>query len=113
MDVDGVPVSFLRGIKVLYPEVMSLTREPFEMTFRSKDFPSEEESEGEKEPQTGGGEKVDMVLHFFGHYNEPPLPLSLQLGSQGNSNHQYDLAYNPMTGEWAVSSYGAERKSAD
>jgi hypothetical protein len=56
---------------------------------------------------------MEVVLHFMGHYNEPPLALNFQLPEPGSCEY-FKLEYNPCTGtsSWNVTQLSAEQQLA-
>jgi len=50
-----------------------------------------------------GNSNVTLTLHFYGHYNEPPLEFIIPTGE---GQRYIDLHYNPLTGVWTTEDKG-------
>jgi hypothetical protein len=50
--------------------------------------------------------EADIILSFYGHYNEPAV--NLKIGIKPVGTCYYDLFYDPMTGEWNVEEKGSK-----
>jgi hypothetical protein len=87
VDFDGTPVSLFPGVKVCGTR---LEKEPFTYELNGKTH-------------------VDIELFFFGHYNEPMLPLNAVPCSQ-LGKYYVDIRYSPLTGKWIVDSDQATKK---
>jgi len=87
VDFDGTPVSLFPGVKC---NGERLEKEPFVHELKGKSH-------------------VDIQLFFFGHYNEPMLPLNnVPCGQLGKL--YVDIRYSPLTGAWEVDSDQATKK---
>ena len=76
---DGLPVTF---IKSLAAHGHRIEGEPYQIALKG-----------------GDAAELPLRLEFFGHYNEPVLPLAVPLAGAPAATY-FDLAYNPLTGEW-------------
>ncbi|KAL6073944.1 Silent information regulator family protein [Balamuthia mandrillaris] len=99
VDVDGKPASFLSSVQVL--PYGAKIQEPFRISRewqRQMRSPQDKAARGE----------LPLRLHFMGHYNEPHLDITVHPEKPVTT---YDLAYDPMTGQWDVRS-GEEEEGA-
>ena len=77
---DGLPVTFMKSLAV---QNHRLEGEPYQLSLQ------------------GDAKTLPLRLEFFGHYNEPVLPLNVELSSAAlPSTAFFDLLYNPLTGQW-------------
>jgi len=79
LDFDGTPATIFSSVCYGSTE---LNKEPF--IIKSRD-------------------NVVVTLHFYGHYNEPPLQLPI---NRDLTERYYDLHYNPLTGIWTFEDKG-------
>lgn len=89
VDVDGTPMSFLKGVKLVGKRT-GCVKEPFVIAFG-----------GEKEEEM----EVRLLLEFMGHYGEPGLEICHKFGGSGDVGGRrgvYDLSCDPMVGVWDV-----------
>jgi len=96
VDVDGTPVTFIKAVE-LPKKKKSETIEPNLDIFAFKTSKKKK--------------SIDVVLHFYGHYNEPSL--NITLSTKPNSSSTYTLLYNPLTGVWKVVSPESQTESAE
>lgn len=76
---DGLPVTFIKTLAVRDHRIEG---EPYQIALKG-----------------GDAAELPLRLEFFGHYNEPVLPLTVPL-TAAPATTTFDLAYNPLTGEW-------------
>lgn len=84
VDVDGTPVSFLRGVK-LVDNRRALKAEPFAFDLRGD--------------AAEAGYELRMELEFMGHYGEPNLELVHGI-QEDRGSAVYLLEYKPENGVW-------------
>jgi len=83
---ENIPATFVRGIEATVDKsTLRLKEEPFSISF----------------DQNMKGNAIKTKLFFMGHYNEPPLTLSIPTTHE-TASLLYKLFYNPLTGEWKV-----------
>lgn len=87
-DVDGTPVSFLRSVKCTNNR-RHVRSEPFSIGFRG-------------DPEAGM--EVKLELEFMGHYGEPNLEITYNVGEEGGNEAVYSLEYSTVTRKWSISS---------
>eukprot|EP01126_Amoeba_proteus_P040091 TRINITY_DN425_c0_g2_i6.p1 TRINITY_DN425_c0_g2~~TRINITY_DN425_c0_g2_i6.p1 ORF type:complete len:533 (-),score=100.88 TRINITY_DN425_c0_g2_i6:475-2073(-) len=93
LDTDRTPVTFLNAIEHIKPDglVVLYEEEPFHLQVEEKT------------------EEIAIRLHFMGHYNEPPLDITLKIpppsppSSSTPSTLSVCLDYNPCCGKWTFS----------
>jgi hypothetical protein len=83
VDFDGTPASIFSVVCIGPNEI---DKEPFVM-----DIPADSKSQA-------------VTLHFYEHYNEPPITLNLDFGI---GERYVDIHYNPLTGVWNVEDKGS------
>jgi len=90
VDVDGTPVSFVKVIEVLLDGKVARRIEEYNEKFNLKTDVSLK--------------RLDLRLHFLGHYNEVPLDLSYEFkDTESPTNVLFKMKYNPLIGQWKVS----------
>ena len=83
LDVDGSPFTLFK--KIVINKDLELRKEPFIF----------------KKPDKNGPETVEMVLHFMGHYGEPPLKLDLLISELPESKDiVYKFDFSPKENKW-------------
>ncbi len=81
LDVDGSPFTLFK--KIVIGKDLELKKEPFIF----------------KKPQ--GHDSVEMVLHFMGHYGEPPLKLDVLISELPESKDiVYKFEFSPKEKKW-------------
>jgi len=84
IDSDGTPASYIKRLEYsLGGKLQKLKEEPFQI---------------EVAPNTS---KLDLKIHFMGHYLEPPLDIHHQIGLT-DSKSNFVLEYSPLIGQWTV-----------
>jgi mono-ADP-ribosyltransferase sirtuin 6 len=84
VDNDGIPVSYLMSVK-LENSRRVIRAEPFSFTFRET---------------LEVGAKLEFVLEFMGHYNEPNIVVGFRVPEDDGVETVLDMHYDPSTGEW-------------
>lgn len=87
IDVDGVPVTFLKSAK-LEDSRRSARSEPFVISIRNS---------------LEYGSQLKLELEFMGHYCEPNLVITHEFNGEADRKSLYLLEYNPQNREWKTS----------
>jgi len=110
LNIEIPPFILNRRVKII--------REPSKITIQAVDFDGTPatifsevcfgSTEIDKEPfvmdTPPNSNPLAVTLHFYGHYNEPPITLNLDFGI---GERYVDLHYNPLTGVWNVEDKGS------